>query len=73
MTDQVNTCYSSVTDKTPYEIISGRGPKPPPLFGRPSQVIEDGEADQLEHSYSAAYDDPDDDRNIEITVSIDAH
>ena len=52
-----------MTGSSPYEVVYGRKPKSPPLFGREGLVVEDGEADENDHSYSTAYDTEDLDQN----------
>ena len=54
---QVNSSHSSVINQTPYGVVFGRQPNPPPFFGRETLVMEDRHEDQTDHSFSTAYSD----------------
>ena len=55
LADQVNTALLTETGNTPFEMVFGRPSKPTPQFGKEEVVVEDGEFEQHEHSYSTAY------------------
>lgn len=55
---QVNTVHSRVIGTTPYDVVFGRRPKPPPVFGGEGVVLDDAEPSQLDHSYSRTDEEP---------------
>ena len=54
---QVHSSHYSVINQTPYGVVFGREPKPPPKFGRKNLVKEDSHADQTDRSFATAYSD----------------